>query len=378
LPWHIFWGAWKWTGETRYLAPLLDNPSASLTSVNANLLDLLSLRATSEARGNPAAASAPAETRPADGRAPSPAASFGVSSTGHLAWQTTGDKRHLETLYAAQIESCAALEFINTEGSLWIDRVGVPTTDIQRARLGGVALVRNALYPGHAVSWKFAALPADSSAKVSAKAEASAQDGPASDQSVAILIPDATPTGFKVIACNVANSPVVATMTGWNIDPGTWEITQGTDANNDDTADQITTRTTTFERTRSLDFTLPPRATTIITLKLKTPGTPYWSRPDLGLDRADVTRTSAGLQVRVHSLGSVPVPASTVALRDARGKVIATAAVPALDAPHDLRPRTTDVGLTFPAGTSLTGATVELDPDHRLEEITTLNNAVKL
>jgi hypothetical protein len=40
---------------------------------------------------------------------------------------------------------------------------------LQRARLGGIALVRNHEFPGHAVSWKFAA--------------------PANDQSVAILIP---------------------------------------------------------------------------------------------------------------------------------------------------------------------------------------------
>jgi hypothetical protein len=250
------------------------------------------------------------------------------------------------------------MEFINTEGSLWIDRVGVPTTDIQRARLGGVALVRNALYPGHTVSWRFAA--------------------PANDQSVAILIPDATPTAFKVIAYNLETTPVTATMTGWNVDPGTWEISMGLDANHDDTADQAVMRTAVFERSRSLDFTLPARATTIISLKLKTPGTPYWSRPDLGLDREDVTRTNAGLRVRIHSLGSVPAPASTVALRDATGKILATAAVPALEAPLDLHPRTTEVTLAIPAGASLTGAADELDPDRKLTEITSLNNAVKL
>ena len=358
LPWHLFWGAWKWTGESRYLAPLLDNPTTTLTSVSANTLDLLSLRRSAAARVDPSAPSAPAETRPADGRAPSPAAGARVSSTGHFAWQTSGDKRHLETLYAAQIETCAALEFINTEGSLWIDRVGAPTTDIQRARLGGVALVRNALYPGHVVSWRFAA--------------------PASEQSVALLLPDATPTGFKVIACNVSNASVVATMTGWNVDPGSWEITQGPDTDGDDTAEQTVTRTAPFERTRSLDFTLPPRTTTILTLKLKTPGPPYWTRPDLGLDRADVARTPAGLRVRLHSLGSVAAPASTLALRDATGTTIATAAIPSLPAPIDLHPRTAEVTLALPPGVALTGATVEIDPDHRLVEITTLNNAVKL
>jgi hypothetical protein len=366
-PWHLFWGAWKWTGDQRYLDPLLDGGVASMMSVSANAVDILSLREQWGSRFNAGERADPSETRPRDGRAPSPAANFRGSAGGHFAWQLTGDKRALETLYAAQIEACAALEYINTEGSLWIDRVGVPTTDIQRARLGGVALVRNALYPGHMVSWKFAAAPSAASSK----------HGPASDQSVAILIPNATPTAFKVIACNVEAFPVVATMTGWNIDPGTWEITTGLDGNGDDIAEAVTSRTVAFERTRSLDFTLAPRATTILTLKLKAPGTPYWSRPDLGLDRGDVTRTTDGLRVRVHSLGSVPAPASTVAVRDAAGRILATAAVPALEAPLDLYPRMADVTLPLPAALTLTGATVELDPEHRLEEITTLNNIVR-
>ncbi len=180
----------------------------------------------------------------------------------------------LEKLYAAQIEECDLLDYINTEGSLWIDRVGVPYAELQRARLGGVALVRNHTFPGHVVSWKFAA--------------------PANDQSVAILVPDATTTGFKVIAYNLETTPVHATMTGWNIDPGVWEITQGIDTNGDDVADRdLTTSTNIFERTCSLEFTFAPRATTVLRLKLKTPGTPYWQRPDLGINREDVQGTGS-------------------------------------------------------------------------------------
>jgi len=121
-------------------------------------------------------------------------------------WQLSGDKTKLERLYAAQIEEASLLEFINTEGSLWIDRVGTPTAELQRARLGGVALVRGALYPGHTVSWKFTA--------------------PAKADDVAILLPDATRTSFKVIAYNLSTAPVGAELTGWNVDPGMWEITQ--------------------------------------------------------------------------------------------------------------------------------------------------------
>lgn len=359
FPWPLFWSAWRWTGDHRYLDPIFDGGTSSVMAISANALDLLNLRADWGKRILAGERGRATESRVADGRGSDRAASYRDAANAHFAWQLSGDKAHLEKLYAAQIEECALLEFINTEGSLWIDRVGVPTIDLQRARLGGVALARNSTVPGHTVSWRFAA--------------------PANDQSVAVLLPDATPTAFKVIAYNLSTAPVHATMTGWLVDPGQWEITQGIAANDGDTADStVETRTAVFERTRSLEFTLPPRATTILTLKLKTPGTPYWKRPDLGLDASDVVVRGREVRVTVHSLGSVAAPASSIALRDATGRVIATAPVPALAAPVDLLPQTATVLLKAPAGANLTGATVELNPDHPFEEITERNNAVKL
>jgi hypothetical protein len=342
LPWHVFWGAWRWTGERHYLDPILDEGTSDFGR-----------RILAGERGGPL------ETRPNDGRGRARANTYRYSADGHFVWQLTGDKSQLEQLYAREIGECDLLDYINTEGSLWIDRVGVPTADLQRARLGGVALVRNALYPGHVVSWRFAA--------------------PANDQSVAILVPDATPTSFKVIACNLETAPVHVAMTGWNIEPGLWTITQGIDTDGDDTADQsLSTHAAEFERTRSLELSLPPRATTVLTLRLTTPGTPYWQRPDLGIGPADVTLQGREVRVTVHSLGSVPAPAATVIVRNAAGRILASASVPPLEAPVDLRPRTVDVTLPLPAAADPVGGTVEIVPDHVLPEITTRNNTVEL
>ena len=107
------------------------------------------------------------------------------------------------------------------KGSLWIDRIYFNNGELQRSRLGGVALMRNYCYPGNAVSWRF--------------------DAPANDQSVAILVPEATPDHVKIIAYNLDPVPVKAHMTGWEIDPGqvdddaghaegNWKRTAGTDA----------------------------------------------------------------------------------------------------------------------------------------------------
>jgi hypothetical protein len=220
-------------------------------------------------------------------------------------------------------------------------------------------LVRGGTYAGHAVSWNFHA--------------------PANEQSLAILVPDATATAFKVIAFNLDPLAVRATLTGWSIDPGLWEITQGIDTNGDDVAKEaLQTRTVAFERTKSLDFTFAPRATTVLTFKLKTAGKPYWQRPDLGISREDVVVEGRSIKVKIHSLGSVDAPATTVVFRDAAGRVVATAPVPALAAPVDLQPKTVEVSLLLPESVTVTGGSVELDPNQQLEEITSLNNRVSL
>ncbi len=359
LPWPLLWGAWKFSGDRAYLEPILDGGPAALNAVNANALDLLGLREEWRARILAGERGRPVDSR-RDGVASRPReSSYRGSVSAHTTWQLTGDKRILEKLYGDQIEETKLQEYINTEGSLWIDRVGAPYAELQRARLGGIVLTRGATFPGQVVSWRFGA--------------------PATAESVAILIPDATATSFKVIACNLETVAVHAMMTGWNVDPGVWEITQGLDSNDDDIADQAgETHTTVFERSRSVELTLPPRATTVLTFKLKTAGTPYWSRPDLGIDPEDVSVQGREVRVTVHSLGSVPAPAVSVVLRDPAGRVLGTQSVAGLPAPLDLQPKTVVAKLDLPEGVDPSGCTVEIDPDGQLEEITRGNNVARV
>ena len=90
------------------------------------------------------------------------------------AWKLTGDEKYLEPIpqnffykhefnretiennYRNEIENLGIREYINTEGSVWIDRISSFNPVIQEDRLGGVALTRtNILYPMNRVSWKF-------------------------------------------------------------------------------------------------------------------------------------------------------------------------------------------------------------------------------
>jgi hypothetical protein len=270
----------------------------------------------------------------------------------------TGDKTYLEKLYADQIENAVDRQFINTEGSLWIDRIYFNSAELQRARLGGVAHQRGYIYPGNAVSWRF--------------------DAPSSAQSVAILIPDAMPDHMKVMVYNLDPIPVKAHMTGWEIDPGKWEITQATQATPESSLHDPSTRTEDFERSKTLDFTFAPHTTTVLEFKLVSKGVPYWSRPDLGIDPEDVKIDGRRMTVTVHSLGSVDAPASKVVLRDGSGKIVATAVVPPIKAPLDLKPKTAAASMPLPANLDWKGGSVTVEIDNNsVPEITQMNNTVQ-
>ena len=248
----LLWAAFRWTGDRKYLQPFLDLGPRGLSLINGDALNQLGPRSIPRAAIGALAAS------PTAG-----------SAVRHFAWQVSGEKRHLEELYTEQVKAAAVREYINTEGSLWIDRVSVPDAELQRARLGGVALVRNAIYPGHAVSWEFRR--------------------PGDEERVAILVPVATAGRVRILAFNTDRAAVSARMTGWDIEPGTWTITQGAGSETGELLPaSASTRTIEFGRSTGTDVVFAPRALTVIELQLASRGTPYWSRPDLGISATDV------------------------------------------------------------------------------------------
>ena len=341
---HLFWAAWRWTGDSKYLLPIWDEINRGnygiLNALNANLIDMLGER---ESLGKDVVSRVTPHT--------------GSDYLRHMAWQVTGNKQYLENYYADQIQTADQRMYMYTEGHWWSDRVNINSKELQRSRLGGVALTRSALYPGHAVSWKFKA--------------------PSNGESIAILIPDATTKEMTIIAYNMENTPVTAVMTAWDIDPGKWEVVEGIDTDNDDTPDTIANkRTVNLERTGKLELTFPAKKTYVIKLKLKSKAKPYWKRPDLGIGKEDVTVRGNSVRVTVHSLGSVDAPSSSVALLDASGGVIALAAVTGIKAPLDYEPKTAEISLNAPTGTVLSGCSVVIDPDKKITEITRRNNTI--
>jgi hypothetical protein len=339
--WPLLWAAFRWTGDRKYIRPFLDAGPRGLAQIGGNALDLMGVRDEWRAPILAQSASQP-----------------GSNPLRYLAWQVSGNLKYLEEMYADQTAAASLREYINTMGSLWIDRVNVDHAELQRTRLGGVALVRNSYVPGHAVSWRF--------------------DQSGGDERVAILVPDATPQRVRVVAYNLDAAPVHASMTLWDVDPGTWEVTEGTRADAaGGVVERPATRTVDIGRSVDLPVTFAPRTVTVMDLRLVSKGTPYWMRPDLGISRDDIRVSGRTVSVTVHSLGSVNAPAARIVLRDRTGRELAGAAVPALEAPLDLRPRSVTVSIRLPPRAALTGGSVTIQTTRGAQEITLVNNTVR-
>jgi len=199
------------------------------------------------------------------------------------------------------------------------------------------------------------------------------------DERVAILTPVTEADHVRIVVCNISDRDVLADVIGGDVLPGRWQIVYGTDTNGDDRADEDTvTMIREFEKDGHIRVVLPQGVTTVIELKLVEVGKPYWERPDLGVSDEDIRIFDHGINVRIHSLGAVATPETEVALKDEDGNVLKKAVLPSLPAPTDLWPKYRDVIFYLHHIKSLKGCYVEIDPEHKLQEITRANNIAKL
>jgi hypothetical protein len=312
-PYQSAWAAWRFTGDAKYLEPILARTAksgpGSLGDLNENAVAVLGKTGEWGAK-----------------------LAGGTSDFARVAgWDATGNRKLLEEQSAGAIAFKTHHMYMYTEGHWWSDRVDMPSDLLQRQRLGGVALVRNQTYPGHTVSWRFAE--------------------PGAAEQVAILMPGATPRHFKVIAYNSSDRAQAAEMTAWNVVAGTWRMTSGTSASDGDVADGANeARQVTLERSAAVPLSFAPRTTSVVEFTLESPDAPVEARPDLGIGADDVKTVGRSVEVRVHSLGAVEAAGGRAELIDPSGKVVASTPVPALAPPLDLEPKAATVRLTLPRG----------------------------
>ncbi len=323
------WAAWRFTGDARYLRPIegrLGRSGAGLFEFNENgfsaLPDGAALLAKAARKGEDAASR-------------------------FARWQATGDTDALADLHADAIADKRQRFYMLTEGHWWSDRVEMATDWLQRERLGGIALKRNQTWPGHTVSWRFA--------------EAGAAE------QVAILLPNATPDHFRVVVFNATDHIQRATMTGWNVMAGRWQVK----------AADGTTHEVALERSMGTGLSFAPGLADL-EFTLIAPGDPVDQRPDLGIGGDDVRLVGRTVTLTVHSLGAKAVGGGTALLVDPVGKTVAQAALPAMPAPLDLVPVKHDIQLRLPRGVDPATLTVRVALPADAAEVTLHNNDVPL
>lgn len=340
----LMWAAWRWTGDERYLGPIeqvirQSGPRALTGIVNSDLgLEL----------GRPELNSSWIDA--ARGRNPSPIALHG-------AWAATGDKSYLVSLYDQLRHSATLRMTMMTEDHWWTDRVEIPTQELQRQRLGGVALSRNAIVQGNLISWRF--------------------DDEADATRLAILVVDPTRTGFRIVAHSLSDRPIDATVIGAQVSSGRWRVLQGLDLDGDDHANTALNHSThDFSSGTGLSFRFVPGATTILEFSLESPAQDIRDRPDLGLSGRDVARRADSIEVTVHSLGSRESDAATLLLEAADGRILAFSPIPPMKAPNDLEPQTSVITVSAARDLDLKGARLRIA--HEGAEISNVNNTVLL
>jgi hypothetical protein len=274
------------------------------------------------------------------------------------------DRREFNTAelverYRENIRDLGVLEHPNTVGSIWIDRIQANTNDIQTDRLGGVALARiRHIYHQHAVSWSIQA--------------------PDDFQSLAVFVPQANATRIDLLAYNLEENTVRAAVTLWDIKPGRWRLVGGRDTNDDQQIDTGRKEELLYlERGDELELSFARRSSTILHLERVEPArTGYFERPDLAIEASGIKIDGNEVKVRVYSQGAVASPVTTLELRNADGKTVAEARVPAMKAPLELGPNWLDVTLTVPPGTDLSSGSILVDPQREIEQITSNNTLV--
>ena len=274
------------------------------------------------------------------------------------AYEATGRKEYLIDYQAALLKHLEQNRTLYTEAEPSPAGVFVPHRATQRARLGGIAHADQQIYAGHSVSWEN------------------------TRGQVAALVSQAEPDALEVTVFNLGETLRDVRMRVWQLENGTYEVTEGLDLNDDGQVDLgLTRRTLRLKRHSSIPLTLRGGKSTIVKVEQREKGTPVWQLPDLALGPQDFRYEANGDrgEVTLHNLGSAPSQPFRLQIRNDRGSVVFERRISSLPAPLDLRPKTMVVPVS---GLRAAGDGPRLHlrilAGAEVEEITTRNNSLQV
>ncbi|MGM0492482.1 MAG: LamG-like jellyroll fold domain-containing protein [Armatimonadota bacterium] len=280
------------------------------------------------------------------------------SQVHYAAWKQFGDR---EMVLAALKDSWERIEFLFPMHT-WIeqsaDRVWISQDLVNRLYLGGQPGYRNYIYPTHAISWQ----------------------GISPDFAAWVLENDAQ--GLRLMAYNFEEVAQEGSITVWQLEPGTYRVAMGPDADEDGVPDEATSeREMELAKGSVIDVELP--ADQIVALQIEqieASGEDYYARPDLAICPQDtvISEDATTITARVHNIGGGEAPEFTVIARGDDGKPDLAATAGPLEAPHDCMPRVAEVTFEVPDDRRGRQFTVIVDPDDEITELYDANNTVEL
>ena len=276
----------------------------------------------------------------------------------YAAWKQFDDRDVLLEALKASWERIELLFPMHTWIEQSADRVAISKDLVDRMYLGGQPGYRNYIYPTHAISWQ----------------------GMSPDFAAWVLEADAK--SLSLMAYNFEQAAQQGAITLWRLEPGTYRVTIGPDADEDGVPDEATsTRELALSKGSALDVELPPRTTVALRIEqIEASGEDYYARPDLAICPQDtvISEDATTITARVHNIGGGEAPQFTVIARGDDGKPDLTATAGPLEAPSDCNPRVVELTFEVPDDRRGRQFTVIVDPEDVVTELYEANNTVEL
>jgi len=276
-------------------------------------------------------------------------------------WRISGDDRWLVESYKRVCEWFYSHDWLNGPAQPSMDRNPLPRGSVIRSRIGALAANRGSsgvMWPQHAISFT------------------------KGGDHVASLVTENLPNQFTVKFYPFTDKPLDLQLRTWRCN-GTFNVKLMTDRNDDGVGEEvISEKQMQLDRGAYMDLTLPAKQGAVLAV------TPVKVEPE-NFDRADPAISAesielvygAHLMVKVYNNGTKPVKDVLVRVRDIRtGEIVINGDVRTgpIEAPLDFQPRYKAAEFKNLEASTWGGFTVEIDPDHEIDDLTRHNNFVRI
>lgn len=208
------------------------------------------------------------------------------------------------------------------------------------------------------------------------------------DYELAVVLLDHSPRTFKALCCNTGDRKRSFGAQLFELEPGTYSLTLGIDADQDDRPDRLLRdEMVAIDRGTEFALDLDRGHEYIVELQQVARGKEWTSRPDVAVCSRDLFAVPASpepdmqttLQVRVHNIGTEDARQVTVWARElGTDKVIGDQVITLLPRPRDMIPSHATVQMPWVVGPGATGVRVTVDAADLIDEIYEGNNAAEI